>query len=264
MALTATHALVHLLSFLLLSGATLMLLLILLSGIKNVNPLNRIFFFQANTAGIGDAPPVSRWTPWNVCGVSNGINSNCRPNHPGYAFQPSVNFGSTSGVPATILDHHSNYFYLSRFTFAFLMIATIFSGFAWLSGLLSPFLMWAALVTAGLVLAALLFDIIAASLATALYVKARNAFTSEGRSASLGSKYFGLGWASVALLILAALGYTLAHRLFVARKRAAGAVPLEEEKRRGRFFRRRREYPREGESGTHVMEPQAPHEQSSF
>ncbi|KAK9236885.1 SUR7/PalI family-domain-containing protein [Lipomyces kononenkoae] len=259
------HLWVQLLSFIFLSGATLLLLFIILAGIKESNPLNRIFYFQADTSGIGDAPPTSRWTLWNVCGVSsNGHNTACRPNHPAYAFQPDINFGSRSGVPATILNHHSTYFYLSRFSFAFFLIATIFTGIAWLSGLVSPFFWVAAAVTAGLVLAALFFQIIAASLATALYVKARNAFHSEGRAASLGVKLFAFAWTTVALLILCSIGYILAYRIARASIRAAGAVPLEEEKRRGRFFRRRRRYPPQGESGTHVLEPQAPPEQSSF
>ncbi|KAK9495966.1 SUR7/PalI family-domain-containing protein [Lipomyces doorenjongii] len=259
--MAARNILVALVPFILLSGATLLLLFIVLAGIKDSNPLNRIFYFQADTSGIGDAPPISRWTLWNVCSVSNGLNSNCTPNHPAYAFQPDVNFGSTNGVPSAILNNHSTYFYLSRFAFAFFLIATIFSGFAFLSGLFALCSFLASCVTAGLALAALITDIIASSLATALYVKARNAFHSEGRSASLGVKLFAFAWTSVVCLILCSVGYLLVFR--AGRARTRGAVPLEE-KRRGRFFRRRREYPGDGESGTHVMEPQTTHEQSSF
>ncbi|KAK9313513.1 SUR7/PalI family-domain-containing protein [Lipomyces starkeyi] len=260
--MAAKNILLKLLPFILLSGATLLLLFIILAGIKDSSPLNRIFYFEADTSGIGNAPPTSRWTLWNVCGVSNGLNSDCRSNKPAYAFQPDVNFGSTSGVPSTILNNHSTYYYLSRFSFAFFLIATIFSGFAFLSGLFALFSRLATAVTAGLALAALITDIIASSLATALYVKARGAFHSEGRSAHLGVKLFAFAWTSVACLILCSVGYLLLFR--AGRAMTRGAVPLENEKRRGRFFRRRREYPAEGESGTHVMEPQTTQEQSSF
>ncbi|KAK9359743.1 SUR7/PalI family-domain-containing protein [Lipomyces starkeyi] len=260
--MAAKNILLKLLPFILLSGATLLLLFIILAGVKDSNPLNRIFYFEADTSGIGNAPPTSRWTLWNVCGVSNGLNSDCSSNKPAYAFQPDVNFGSTSGVPSAILNNHSTYYYLSRFSFAFFLIATIFSGFAFLSGLFALFSRLATAVTAGLALAALITAIIASSLATALYVKARGAFHSEGRSAHLGVKLFAFAWTSVACLILCSVGYLLLFR--AGRARSRGAVPLENEKRRGRFFRRRREYPAEGESGTHVMEPQTTQEQSSF
>ncbi|KAJ8101356.1 SUR7/PalI family-domain-containing protein [Lipomyces tetrasporus] len=260
--MAARKFLLALLPFILLCGATLLLLFIVLAGIKDADPLNRIFYFEADTSGIGNAPPISRWTLWNTCGVSNGLNSNCTANRPAYAFQPGVNFGATSGVPPDITSNRTEFFYLSRFAFAFFMIATIFSGFAFLTGLLALCSRWASCLTTLFTIPALISAIIAASLATALYVMARDGFQADGRSAHLGVKLFAFAWTSVACLLLCSIGYLIAFR--AGRARTRGAVPLEGEKRRGRFFRRRRAFNADGESGTHVMEPQTTHEQSSF
>ena len=44
-----------------------MLFLLLLAGSKDVYPLNRIFFLQADTRGIPNAPQgIAHWTLYNV------------------------------------------------------------------------------------------------------------------------------------------------------------------------------------------------------
>jgi len=228
----------------------------MLAGIKNVNPLNRIFYMQADTSGISGAPPLTRWTLWNRCGVSNGVNSDCTGNHPAYAFQPDVNFGTTSGVPSSLMNHHSRYYYLSRFAFAFFFIATIFSGLAFLSSIGALFSRLVAGCTSILTFIAFITDVIAASLATALYVQARNAFKRDGYTAHLGVKLFAFAWTTVACLFLASLGFILACCAGRDRSRRTGGPIVTEKGTKRRFFTRRNQYTPDGESQTHVMEEQ--------
>jgi len=54
------------------------------------------------------------------------------------------------------------------------------------------------------------FDIITASLMSAVFVRGRDDFQNNGISASLGVKAFGLTWGSVACLLLAAFGFCCA------------------------------------------------------
>ncbi|KAK9475190.1 SUR7/PalI family-domain-containing protein [Dipodascopsis tothii] len=240
----------------------------MLGGIKDVNPLNRIFMFEADTSGISSAPDSTRWTLWNRCGVSGGINHDCTSNHPAYAFQPDVNFGTTSGVPSGFQSHHNRYYYMSRFTFAFFMIALIFSAFAFLSGWLSLCSRLASGVTSMLTALAAMFDIIASALATALFVMARREFRNSGDNAHLGVKFFAFAWTSVFCLLIASAGFIMGcclGRKGVNRENT-GSVPLNE-KKRGKFFNRRgarNNYQSDAESQTPVVPHNYTTEQSSF
>jgi hypothetical protein len=54
-------------SLLCLSGAIVLLFLLILAGSRDRNPLNRIFFLQADTSGIPNAPDgICHWTLYNV------------------------------------------------------------------------------------------------------------------------------------------------------------------------------------------------------
>ncbi|KAJ6071601.1 hypothetical protein N7499_009615 [Penicillium canescens] len=59
-------------------------------GARNSTPLNEIYFLQADTGNIPGAPSISRWTFWNVCGVTNNGRNDCGKSHPDYPFDPQA------------------------------------------------------------------------------------------------------------------------------------------------------------------------------
>lgn len=119
------------------AGGLLLMLLIILAGGVDHSPLNKFYFLQANTGNIPNAPSVSRWTYWNICGVINGRDI-CGKVHPAFPLDPPShrNFGTTVHIPHQFL-HTSKYFYLTRFMFAFELIALFFTGCGLLIGVLA-------------------------------------------------------------------------------------------------------------------------------
>ena len=90
-------------SLVLIAGALLLMLLVVIGGAVDKNPTNQFYFLQADTSAIPGAPATSRWTFWNTCGDTNGRNV-CPHVHPAYAFDPQKNFGTTTGVPTSLVD----------------------------------------------------------------------------------------------------------------------------------------------------------------
>jgi hypothetical protein len=84
-----------------MAGSILLIFLTLLGGARNSTPLNEIYFLQADTGNIPGAPPVSRWTFWNVCSVNSNGKSVCGTSHPDYPFDPPSHrtFNTTVNVP---------------------------------------------------------------------------------------------------------------------------------------------------------------------
>lgn len=115
---------------------------ILLAGAVDGFPVNRWYFLEADTGNIPGAPQVSRWTYWNVCGVDGARTacgdqsySNVRPafplNPPG-----NRNFDTEVNIPNNFLN--TDYYYLmTRFMFAFMLIALFFGVCALFTGLLA-------------------------------------------------------------------------------------------------------------------------------
>ena len=117
--------------------------LILLAGAVNHGPVNKFYLLQADTARIPGAPSVSRWSYWNVCGVKNGRTVCGAPNysnvHPAFPLDPTShrNFHTKVGVPENFIDHHGFYYLMTRFMFAFMLIALFFGTMALFTGLLA-------------------------------------------------------------------------------------------------------------------------------
>lgn len=113
----------------------------MLSGAINGAPVNKWYFLQADTANIQGAPPLSRWTFWNICDGSTGTNvctgtlGAIKPAHP---FDPPSgrNFGTTTNVPAGFVGTRL-YFYLTRCMFAFALVSLFFGACALLTGVLA-------------------------------------------------------------------------------------------------------------------------------
>ncbi|KAK9455105.1 SUR7/PalI family-domain-containing protein [Dipodascopsis uninucleata] len=249
--------------------ATLLLYLVMLAGTKDHNPLNRTFYLEADTSGISGAPSLTRWTLWNRCSVQNGISSDCTSNKAAYPFKPSQNFGTTSGVPSTLIDHQNRYYYMTRFAYAFFLIAVIFSSLGFLTSFTALFSRLGSGCSSVLTFIALIFDFTAAAIANALFVKARNGFTGDGHSAHLGVKMFAFIWTSVFCLFFASLGFILSCCTGRTRSSAYETGSIADEKgrsnTRGRFFRRRGDKynaTADGESQTAVMH--ATNDESSY
>lgn len=76
-----------------------MLWFVVLSGVTNHTPLNRIYFLKADTSGIQGARPISQWTYFQICDENNvdcGKSFGALPF--GSAWSPNAN-----GVPPALI-----------------------------------------------------------------------------------------------------------------------------------------------------------------
>lgn len=87
------------------AAALLLMWLTFLAGVRDSNPLNIIYFLQADTGSIPGAPPASRWTFFNLCSVMDN-KSICGKNVPDFPFDPASprNFGTTQNVPYQFVE----------------------------------------------------------------------------------------------------------------------------------------------------------------
>ena len=58
-------------SLVLIAGAILLMFFVVLSGVTDSTPLNKIYFLRADTGSISGARPISQWTYFYVCGAGN-------------------------------------------------------------------------------------------------------------------------------------------------------------------------------------------------
>jgi hypothetical protein len=137
-----TEGIFALVSLILVAGGVLFMFFILLAGAVDGFPVNRWYFLQADTSNIPNAPPVSRWTYWNVCGV-DGSRTVCGDRgysnvHPAFPLNPPgrKTFDTEINIPNNFLN--TDYYYLmTRFMFAFMLIALFFGVCALFTGLLA-------------------------------------------------------------------------------------------------------------------------------
>ncbi|KAJ4509698.1 Eisosomes component [Exophiala dermatitidis] len=212
----AARGIFSLISLILLAGGLLLMFFILLAGAIQDSPVNKFYILQANTSAIPGAPPVSRWSYWNVCGVQNGRtvcgNESYSDVHPAFPLDPSSHrtFDTTVNVPADFVKHHAYYFYMTRFMFAFMLIALFFGVCALFTGLLALCTRLGSYLSGLLTTLAMGFQAIQVSLMTAAYVKGRNNFHRNGQSARLGRYAFGFEWAAFACFLLSTILFCLA------------------------------------------------------
>ncbi|MCJ1485995.1 hypothetical protein MMC06_006171 [Schaereria dolodes] len=198
------------LSLFLIAGACLLILLTLLAGAVDHNPISKIYFLQADTSAIPGAPSISRWTFWNICSVGPGGNV-CPKVHPAFPLDPPSgrNFGTTKGVDAAFIGTRK-YFYLTRFMFAFVLIALFFAVSSLFIGVLALCSRIASYLSSLMCSIALFFQTLTATLMTAAYVIGRKNFLANKQTASLGKYAFGFMWAAMACLALATILFCLA------------------------------------------------------
>lgn len=186
------------LNLVLLAGASLLMLFLILSGATNSFPFDDFYWVRADTSAISGAYSESAWTYWGVC--QYGDYSQCKLG-PAYPISPVDNFGTSSGVPQDFIDNRDTFFYLTRFSFVFILLGFCFTAFAFVIDILGFCFLVIDKVVVGLVVLSLLFIMGAAAMQTAANVMARNAFTSTGVSSSVGVKSMALLWASVACML---------------------------------------------------------------
>ncbi|KAL1301459.1 hypothetical protein AAFC00_005709 [Neodothiora populina] len=204
--MTVARPIIGFTSLIILGAGILFSFFTILSGIANVRPFNLTYFLEADTTGIDGARNPARWTFFKVCSVVNGRNGNCGEAHAALPFDPPRNFGTTTGVPATFIGTH-HYYYLSRFMFAFYLIALFFACIALLTGCLAMCSRLGSYLTGATCSVALFFQAITASLMTACYVQGRDAFQRNGESARYGRYAFGWTWGAFAAYLVCTVLY---------------------------------------------------------
>jgi len=154
-------------SLTLLAGGIVLQFFLILSGAVSSAPIDLFYFLEASTNGIADARNPSRWTFFSICGVdpSTGHNANCGAVVPALPFDPPRNFGSTDGIPEQFIGTHT-YYYLSRFMFAFFLMALFFAAVALATGALALCSRLGGYLSAMTTLVALFFQALAAALMT--------------------------------------------------------------------------------------------------
>ncbi|SCU79715.1 LADA_0B02696g1_1 [Lachancea dasiensis] len=210
-------------TLLFLAGATLLLILILLSGAITEFPIDRFYWLEAETSDISGAPTgLARWTFWGLCTKDSSGNLQCPNLAPAYPISPRDNFSSapSSELPSDFVDSRATYYYLTRFAFCFFWIALAFVGVALLLYALSWCSYAFTKVIFLLAIGGALFDAAAVSCQTAASVMARNAFRNDNRSANISATLFGIAWASVActLYIFFATGASFLRRAYQSHK----------------------------------------------
>ena len=145
---------------------------ILLAGAIDHGPVNKFYILQADTSNIPGAPRVSRWSYWNVCGVKNGRtvcgDQNYSQVHPAFPLDPASHrtFDTTVNIPHNFIDNHGYYYYMTRFMFAFMLIALFFGVFALFSGVLALCTRIGSYLSGFVTMIAMIFQAINASLMT--------------------------------------------------------------------------------------------------
>lgn len=212
-----------------MGGSILLIFLTLLAGTRNTTPLNQVYFLQADTGNIPGAPSLSRWTFWNLCGVTDSGKNDCGSSHPDFPFDPPShrNFDTTENVPSQFIGT-KHYFLMTRFMFPFVIIGLFFAVVSLFTGLLAMCTRIGSYLSGFVAWLALTFQVITTCLMTAVYVQARSGFKSNGQDAKLGVKAFAFMWTASACLFLSCLMYCL-----------GGAVGRKDDGYSGRKERRR-------------------------
>jgi len=204
--MAAARPILSFVSIIILAGGLLLQLLTILSGAHSVENsfINKVYFLQAATTGITNARNPTRWTFWSVCGVVNGLTGNCGAVVPALPFDPPRNFGTSDGVPAAFIGTHK-FYYLSRFMFAFYLVALFFAAIAFLTSVLALCTRLGAYLSGLNVMIALFFQTLTAALMTAWTVEGRNAFRSNGDAAKLGTYAYGFTWGAMGCFLVSTI-----------------------------------------------------------
>jgi hypothetical protein len=86
-------------SLVFIAGSILLIFFVVLSGVKDVTPLNKTWFLQADTSTVAAARAESQWNYFYVCGAGNADCGKPVPALPfGYAW-----VGNPTDAPAALV-----------------------------------------------------------------------------------------------------------------------------------------------------------------
>lgn len=190
---------------LLLTGTTLMLLFIILSGTVHHFPFDTFYWVEADVSSITTVnADVARWTFWGLCYGDAGAASSafvCSGSGADVPMSPVDNWGFSSELPSAFVDNRDAYFYLSRFAFPFIFIGFGFTAMSLILYLTSSIFKSLPSKVTFFVTLALIFTITASALITAVSVMTRNQFR-DVSSGKLNASTMGMMWASTACLLI--------------------------------------------------------------
>ncbi|KAM3071804.1 Eisosomes component [Clarireedia jacksonii] len=202
-------------SLILIAASIVFIFFVVLSGVSNTTPLNKTYFLRADTSSISGARSVSQWTYFYICGQGNTDCGKPVPALPfGYAW-----LGGGQGAPSSLLGQHAkgttskHFYYLWRFGWVFYLMGLVFDVVAFFASLLAPCSRLASYFASSILVFALFWFSLGASLMTAEFVQARNRFRSDGINASVGRWAFGWTWAAWAAMFLATITLCLGGAL---------------------------------------------------
>jgi hypothetical protein len=118
-------------AMIILAGGIVLQFFVILSGVVHTSPVGNTYFLQTTTngiSGVGDIQNPTRWTFLALCGEENGKNGFCRGARAALPFDPPRNFGTQNNIPEQFIGTNK-FWYLSRFMFAFYLIALFFAFF---------------------------------------------------------------------------------------------------------------------------------------
>lgn len=170
-----------------------------LSGSSKHFPLNKFYWLYADTSDIKGAPSNGAWTFWGVCEKDDF--SKCTLG-PAYPISPVDNFSTKKGIPQKFIDNRDTFYYLTRFSFAFTIVALCFTGVALIIDVLGFCFTIIDRVVIAFVSFGLFFIAGTAAMQTAAVVLAKQAFNDNNIKAHLGVKLLAITWAAVACLII--------------------------------------------------------------
>jgi len=200
-------------ALLLLAGSLVLVWFVILSGLTHTSPLRQTYFLRADTSGIQGARAITQWTYFKTCGDDN---TDCGPARPALPLGDAW-ASNARGVPSELIGSYGNdttsyyFWYMWRFGWVFFLIALFFEVLAFFAGFLALCSRLGSAFTGLISLVAFFFLTIAVSLMTATFVKMRNVFLSDGRSASLGRYAFGFSWGAWAALLISTVLFCLAR-----------------------------------------------------
>lgn len=205
--MTIASVLYATIALLFVPGTALMLLFCVLSGGVDAFPFNTFYWVEVDTSSIKDIGySVYRWTYWGIChpeSIDSSSQGTCTLLGPAVPISPMDNFGSSflSSIPNDFIANQQTYYYLSRFSFAFVLIALIFTGISLINLIVSP--IWSTFKDANVLylFLAMIFATAGASCGTAVSVLVKTKFHDAGMEAKLNASFFGMLWASVFCLL---------------------------------------------------------------
>jgi hypothetical protein len=182
-----------------------MLFFVILAGVSDVSPLNKTYFLSADTSGITGARDRTQWTYFYMCGPGNDDCSGAWPAPPfGWAWD-----ANPTNAPAELVGDHGSgttsiyYYYMWRFGWVLYLMSLLFAIISFFTGFMSCLGRLGSALAGFSTAVTLFFYSIAVSLMTAVFIKARDAFSAADRDAEIGIYAFGFSWGAWAALFLA-------------------------------------------------------------